>query len=176
MADRDPLDDFALPTVTPATSKETAESPTASTESTDSEFAGWMSELGAQRPSDVSSELDLKDMTIAALREMLEGLRPLGEQLADSEQRRLELEVRLEAAVCATHIERTSELEVEVSRLKRALVQAQANLKKVRARSAERQRVATQRWREIQKLRSERTRLASELRKLGRSSQVDDTD
>jgi chromosome segregation ATPase len=175
MGDRDPLDDFAQPTANPV-SKESSESPRSAINASESEFAGWMSELGAQRPADEATELDLRDVTIAALREMLEGLRPLGEQLADSEQRRLELEARLEAAVCATHIERTNELEIELTRLKRALVQAQTNLKKVRARSAERQRVATQRWREIQKLRSERTRLANELRRLGRASEGDDTD
>ncbi len=172
MTDRDPQDGLAPPPGNHAASSSAVEPPpiTEQSDSTNSEFAGWLAELGSQTPSESGTEFDLKDITIAALREMLEGLRPIGEQLADSEQRRIELEAQLEAAVCATHIERRTELELEVVELKRSLVRAQTSLKRMRARSADRQRLATQRWREIQKLRSERTRLANELRKHGRSS------
>lgn len=176
MIDRDPVHEPAPPQATDVAFSGPIEPAVTEGDSdpSNSEFAGLLSELGAQTPTDVASGLDLKDITIAALRGMLEGLRPLGEQLADSEQRRVQLEAQLEAAVCVTHIERRNELEVELVKLKRTLVQAQTNLKKVRARSAERQRVSTQRWREIQKLRSERTRLVNELRKHGRSSKLAD--
>jgi chromosome segregation ATPase len=176
MIDRDPLDGLAPPQGNHVAPSDAVEPPQIDEriESTNSEFAGLLSELGSETPTENGTELDLKDVTIAALREMLEGLRPIGEQLADSEQRRTELEAKLEAAVCATHIERRTELELDVVQLKRSLVQAQTSLKKVRARSADRQRLATQRWREIQKLRSERTKLANELRKHGRPSKLAD--
>ena len=169
MIDGEPLDDFAPPTGTPCAPTEPTSRIKDGSDAASSEFASWLSELGSQIPAENGGALDLKDITIAALREMLDGLRPLGEQLADSEKRRMELEAELEAAVCATHIEKRAELEDEVVQLKRALVQAQTGLKKARTRAAERQRVATQRWRELQKLRSERTRLINELRKHGRS-------
>lgn len=135
------------------------------TDTAEAEFAGFLSDLGARNDGEPAAPLDLKDVTIAALREILEGLRPIGDQLAESERRRADLEAQLEAAVCATHIERCAELEAELVKLRKTVVQAQTRLEKSRAKTAERQRVAAQRWREIQKLRSECTQLQRELRK-----------
>lgn len=165
MLDRSPEHDLTPPRESPVLSQDSSTPQRAATsdEATDAEFAGFLSDLGSKAES--GSAIDLKDVTIAALREVLEGLRPLGDQLAESERQRVDLEAQLEAAVCATHIERCAELEAEVVRLKKAFVQTSLRLEKSRAKTAERQRIAAQRWREIQKLRSECTQLQRELRK-----------
>lgn len=178
MSDHGPEDEFAqTPEGRLGTSDPTKPArPTPLSDSSDAEFAGLLLDLGAEQPVEPGVGLDLKDVTIAALREMLEGLRSIGEQLADSERRRMGLEAQLEVAVCATHTEHRAELEIELVQLKRSLVQARASLKKARAKTTERHRVATERWREIQKLRSERARLEHELRAKGRPKKVDTTE
>lgn len=136
---------------------------------TDAEFAGLLADLGAQPPAESATDFDLKDVTIAALREVLEGLRPLGEQLAQSEQRHIELKATIEAAVDTARSACHAEHELEVERLKKSVEQLRGWLKKAHEKTAERQQVATERWREIQKLRGERTRLERELEKQSRA-------
>lgn len=171
MFDRSPGQDSSPSRTTRTLSPEPVGRPqeSALTDDAEAEFAGFLSDLGARNDGDPAAPLDLKDVTIAALREVLEGLRPLGDQLAESERRRADLEAQLEAAVCATHIERCAELDAELVRLRKTVVQTQSRLEKTRAKAAERQRVAAQRWREIQKLRSECTQLQRQLHKQGES-------
>ncbi|MEO0649630.1 MAG: hypothetical protein AAFZ65_02985 [Planctomycetota bacterium] len=80
----------------------------------DGEFADLLGALGAETETDldealgegddaVAREISLARATIQGLRESLAGLEPLGEELAQSERRRLALEVRVEELEALRH-------------------------------------------------------------------------
>lgn len=143
------------------------------------EFADLLSDLGAvpvEAPANAETApdaFDLKDVTILELQKALALLQPLGERLAESEKRRLELEAALaeaeRASVATSERSRESvralgeELRGEIAGLRKHLARAQAQLASTRARLDERKRVAAERWSEIRALRAERTRLRREL-------------
>ena len=124
------------------------------------EFEDMLDALGATAPEPgEDARLAARDATIAELQTMLAGLRPLGEQLAATERARLAAEARL------------AELEASQAKaLVRKLGAREAVLARERERHAatreklaERQRVAADRWREVQGLRAAKRRLEREL-------------
>lgn len=130
------------------------------------EFENLLADLGAQTPPQDTAQLDLKDVTIAELRTMLEALRPLGDRLAEVERQRLEAQARIEALELAHDAGAIARLANEVQRLKRALAVADRAAARTQKKLAERQRIAGERWRELRSLRAERSRLYRELDRL----------
>ena len=136
------------------------------------EFSSFLNDLGAEPVEpDLESAILLKDLTITNLTDRLMDLRGLGDELAEAEKRRLagsarilELEAELEGPV--------SELDTvkaENERLRAALAAMEAKLQKSqdanqrtherlaksRKKFEDRNKVAADRWREIQKLKRE---------------------
>lgn len=154
------------------------------------EFDDLLESLDAVLPAtDDSRIFSLKDETIAELQRMLETLRPVGEKLAETEQRRLaavariaELEGEWEAARKTGYEFRieTARLRVEIEKQDRkladketALNRANERLAKAREKYEERKRVAAERWKEIRKLRASKRALERELEEC-RASRGDD--
>jgi hypothetical protein len=126
------------------------------------EFADLLDAIGAidsdHGPGD---QLALRDATIAELRGMLVNLRGIGDTLAWTEQERLRLLARV------AELERAAAVrDARAARRERELVSRQALVARerkrhaaTRAKLAERERVAAERWRELQALRRELRRL-----------------
>lgn len=136
------------------------------------EFSSFLDDLGAEPAEpDLESTILLKDLTITNLTARLMDLRGLGDELAEAERRRLagserilELEARLEEP-----LDEVSSLRAENEELRAALAAVEAKLQKSRdvnqrtherlARSRkkfeERNKVAADRWRELQRLKRE---------------------
>lgn len=147
------------------------------------EFGDLLAELAAvQGPADPATALALKDATIAALRGNLEQLRPMGEEFAAATIWRTSAEAVLAslAGLCAELqaradapreaageregvVQRVVELELELGQHATAARRLEERLEAMRAKYEERRKVAAERWREIQSLRSERRRLEREL-------------
>lgn len=137
----------------------------------DGGFEALLAEVGgtppaAEEPSE--AQLRIARATIEELREKLQQLQPLGDLLAEAEQARLDLLDELEGLREDVPAPRTdSELEKELQRARRAIEKRDRRverlterLERLRARHAERDRVATERWRELVALRRENRELA----------------
>ncbi len=146
------------------------------------EFQELLAELGAENQEpDYATELARKDGTIAELQAMLNGLRGLGDLLAESEKRRLATEARVAAleSELVQAREDLARLPDFDERQLRELEKREAVLAKERERHAatreklsERKRVAAERWRELQQLRSEVRRLELSLADLKSRSEA----
>ena len=120
------------------------------------EFEEMLDELGAVAPEpDEDARLAAKDATIDELQTMLAGLRPLGQQLAESERARLEAERRLAEPESSPAKALLRKLRARESVLSRERERHAATREKL----AERRRVAAARGREILGLRSATRRL-----------------
>jgi len=144
------------------------------------EFQQLLLELGAEnQPPDYAVELAKRDGTIAELQTMLNGLRGLGDMLAETENLRLAAEKRsqeLEAELARTTEELTQAWQElaglpgpderhqrELARREAVLANERERHAATREKLAERKRVAAERWRENQQLRSEVRRLEQAL-------------
>lgn len=160
------------------------------------EFRDLQAEIGAVLEE--TPESDLRDATIAELRDNLERLKPLGVLLAEAERRRLATEeqlARLMLAHEALQREHDEEREAgppdarlarELERQSAARQRAEERLDETRAKLDEKRLVASERWKEIRALRArakeaerelaaERKRLKcarAEVKKLLRSGKV----
>lgn len=114
---------------------------------------------------------DLRDATIAELRRVFEELRPLGEQLAESERARLaaEEEARRLAAAMESIGADVEGLRGELAKQTALRARLEERAAALRAKRDERHRVAADRWREIRRLRGECKRLERELEAQRRS-------
>ena len=130
----------------------TADSPPSS-----DEFSELLDAIGAiDSDHGPDAQLALRDATIAELRNMLQNLRGIGDQLAWTEQERLRLVARvaeLEQAFAFESDVRIARLEKEIARRKELVARERKRHSATRAKLAERERVAAERWREILELR-----------------------
>lgn len=140
------------------------------------EFEDLQSALGAEPTAgSLEDALHLRDVALAGLAENLAHLRPLGDQLAESEKARLAAQARVEAleAERETFLELLAsravttaivdDLEAELKEERRARKRVEAQLVRTRQKLEERHRKATERWREIVDLKGERRRLREAL-------------
>jgi len=133
------------------------------------EFDVFLADMGATPVAPEVSKLAVRDATIAELRESLEKLRPLGDQLAATERARLTLSAELDEARAEVarleeeHRAQIDVLETELGKVERARGRLEERVTKLRAKFTRRDRVASERWHQIRELKKERRELRERL-------------
>ncbi len=137
-------------------------------EEVDPEFGALLADLNVEetdaQPDPMESKLRLANATIDELRTNLANLQPLGDLFAEAENARLELLAELEgtrdrrprAATASNDAERElAQTHKELAERDRRIATLTERVKRLRGRFDERDRVATDRWHELVRLRKE---------------------
>lgn len=142
------------------------------------DFGDFMADLGATPVSADESVLAIRDATIEELRRNLQALRPLGDQLAETEKARLALESQLaeqrveEAHSVEAHHAELTKLAARCRRAEAGREKVEERLRKLRAKFDRRDEVATERWHKIRAMQQELKALRAEVKGLTRASAI----